>query len=62
VGIGGMAGSVGAILFQPFVGEVLDYFQQAGNKNIGYNLLFCHKRLRLPDCMVADALYYSSIQ
>jgi ACS family hexuronate transporter-like MFS transporter len=40
VGIGGMAGSVGAILFQPFVGEVLDYFQQAGNKNIGYNLLF----------------------
>lgn len=40
VGIGGMAGSVGGIIFQPLVGWILDYFTKAGNKNIGYNLIF----------------------
>jgi ACS family hexuronate transporter-like MFS transporter len=40
VGIGGMAGSAGAILFQPFVGWLLDYFDHLGNKTIGYNIIF----------------------
>ncbi|PWT97668.1 MAG: MFS transporter [Bacteroidetes bacterium] len=40
VGIGGMAGSIGGILFQPFVGWLLDYFDKQGNKLIGYNLIF----------------------
>ncbi|MDP4148604.1 MAG: MFS transporter [Bacteroidota bacterium] len=39
-GIGGMAGSVGGIIFQPLVGWILDYFQRAGNKGLGYNLIF----------------------
>jgi ACS family hexuronate transporter-like MFS transporter len=40
IGIGGMAGSVGGIIFQPLVGWILDYFQRAGNKALGYNLIF----------------------
>lgn len=40
VGIGGMAGSVGGIIFQPLVGWVLDYFVKAGNKALGYNIIF----------------------
>jgi ACS family hexuronate transporter-like MFS transporter len=40
VGIGGMAGSIGGILFQPLVGIILDYFQRLGNKTIGYNIIF----------------------
>lgn len=40
VGIGGMAGSIGGILFQPLVGWVLDYFQRSGNKTLGYNIIF----------------------
>ncbi len=40
IGIGGMAGSVGGIIFQPLVGSILDYFQRAGNKGLGYNLIF----------------------
>lgn len=40
VGIGGMAGSVGGILFPLFVGIVLDSAKAAGNINTGYNLLF----------------------
>jgi ACS family hexuronate transporter-like MFS transporter len=40
IGIGGMAGSVGGIIFQPLVGWILDYFQRAGNKGLGYNLIF----------------------
>jgi ACS family hexuronate transporter-like MFS transporter len=40
VGIGGMAGSVGGILFQPLVGIILDYFQRLGDKTIGYNIIF----------------------
>jgi ACS family hexuronate transporter-like MFS transporter len=40
VGIGGMAGSVGGILFPIFSGELLDHFQAAGNVTAGYTILF----------------------
>ncbi len=40
VGIGGMAGSVGGILFPLLVGFLLDHFKALGNINIGYNILF----------------------
>ncbi|MEO6915932.1 MAG: MFS transporter [Chitinophagaceae bacterium] len=40
VGIGGMAGSIGGILFQPLVGMILDYFHNQGNKALGYNIIF----------------------
>lgn len=40
VGIGGMAGSIGGILFQPLVGMILDYFDHLGNKTLGYNIIF----------------------
>ncbi len=40
VGIGGMAGSIGGILFQPFVGWLLDYFAHLGNRTMGYNIIF----------------------
>ncbi|HEY2730565.1 MAG TPA: MFS transporter [Polyangia bacterium] len=40
VGIGGMAGSVGGILFPIFSGELLDHFQAAGNITAGYTILF----------------------
>jgi ACS family hexuronate transporter-like MFS transporter len=39
-GIGGMAGSIGGIIFQPLVGWLLDYFTKLGNKTLGYNLIF----------------------
>ncbi|WP_299514511.1 MFS transporter [Mucilaginibacter sp.] len=41
VGIGGMAGSVGNILFPLLVGFVLDFYKNAGNITIGYNIIFC---------------------
>jgi ACS family hexuronate transporter-like MFS transporter len=40
VGIGGMAGSVGGMLFPLFVGNVLEYFKEAGNKAAGYHIIF----------------------
>jgi len=40
VGIGGMAGSIGGILFPLFVGHILDSAKAAGNINTGYNLIF----------------------
>jgi ACS family hexuronate transporter-like MFS transporter len=40
VGIGGMAGSIGGILFPILVGKLLDFYKNAGDINIGYNLLF----------------------
>ena len=40
VGIGGMAGAVGGILFPMFVGRLLDTYKAAGNIGAGYNLLF----------------------
>ena len=40
VGIGGMAGSIGGILFPLLVGRLLDFYKTAGNITAGYNLLF----------------------
>jgi MFS transporter, ACS family, hexuronate transporter len=40
IGIGGMAGSIGGILFPKLVGYVLDSAKAAGNINVGYNLVF----------------------
>jgi ACS family hexuronate transporter-like MFS transporter len=40
VGIAGMAGAVGGILFPILVGGLLDSFKAAGNLTGGYNLLF----------------------
>lgn len=40
VGIGGMAGSIGGVLFQPLVGMILDYFEKLGDKTVGYNIIF----------------------
>jgi len=40
VGIGGMAGSVGGILFPLFIGIVLDHFKAAGRLSTGYNIIF----------------------
>jgi len=40
VGIAGMAGAVGGILFPILVGSLLDRFKAAGNLTGGYNLLF----------------------
>jgi ACS family hexuronate transporter-like MFS transporter len=39
-GIGGMAGSVGGIIFQPMVGAILDYFTRKQNVTLGYNFIF----------------------
>ena len=40
IGIGGMAGSIGGILFQWLIGPLLDYYKEAGNLTLGYNVLF----------------------
>ena len=40
VGIGGMAGSFGGILFPLYSGKLLDRFQAAGNVTAGYAILF----------------------
>ena len=40
VGIGGMAGSVGGILFPFLIGIILDHFKLLGNINTGYNIIF----------------------
>ena len=40
VGIGGMAGAIGGILFPVLVGSLLDSYKAAGNITAGYNLLF----------------------
>jgi MFS transporter, ACS family, hexuronate transporter len=40
VGIAGMAGAVGGILFPMLVGYLLDFYKTAGNLTGGYNLLF----------------------
>jgi ACS family hexuronate transporter-like MFS transporter len=40
VGIGGMAGSVGGILFPMLVGYLLDTYKAAGNISAGYNIIF----------------------
>lgn len=40
IGLGGMAGCVGGLLFPLLTGHVLDRFAQAGNVNAGYAALF----------------------
>ena len=40
VGIGGMAGAVGGILFPILVGALLDKYKIIGNLEAGYNILF----------------------
>jgi MFS transporter, ACS family, hexuronate transporter len=40
IGIGGMAGSVGGIIFQPLVGSILDYFTRIKSATLGYNFIF----------------------
>lgn len=40
VGIGGMAGAVGGMLFPIVVGSLLDQYKAAGNLSGGYNILF----------------------
>lgn len=40
VGIGGLAGALGATLFPLLVGVVLDHFKALGHINAGYNILF----------------------
>lgn len=40
VGIGGMAGSVGGIIFPMLVGVILDKYKLLGNIGAGYNIIF----------------------
>ena len=40
IGIGGMAGSIGGIIFQPLVGGILDYFTRIKSATLGYNFIF----------------------
>jgi ACS family hexuronate transporter-like MFS transporter len=40
VGIGGMAGSVGGILFPLLVGNLLNHYKLLGDIEVGYNILF----------------------
>jgi ACS family hexuronate transporter-like MFS transporter len=40
IGIGGMAGATGGILFPLIVSNILQYFKDAGNKSAGYNIIF----------------------
>ena len=40
IGIGGMAGSAGGILFPALTGRMLDHFQRQGNVTTGYAILF----------------------
>ncbi len=40
VGIGGMAGSVGGILFPLVIGILLDHFKLLGSLSTGYNIIF----------------------
>jgi ACS family hexuronate transporter-like MFS transporter len=42
VGIGGMAGSIGGILFPIIAGKLLDSFQAQGNIAAGYSILFAY--------------------
>jgi len=40
VGLGGMAGAIGSMLFPLLIGYVLDYFKATGNIVAGYNIIF----------------------
>lgn len=40
VGLGGMAGAIGSVLFPMFIGWILDLYKNAGNIVAGYNIIF----------------------
>lgn len=40
IGIGGMAGALGGVLFPPFIGYILDFYKNSGNIVAGYNIIF----------------------
>lgn len=40
VGLGGMAGAIGSVLFPLFIGYILDFYKGAGNIVAGYNIIF----------------------
>ena len=40
IGIGGMAGAIGGVLFPLFIGFILDYYKGIGNLTAGYNIIF----------------------
>jgi ACS family hexuronate transporter-like MFS transporter len=40
IGIGGMAGSAGGILFPFLIGIILDHFKLLGQLGTGYNIIF----------------------
>jgi MFS transporter, ACS family, hexuronate transporter len=40
VGLGGMAGAIGSVLFPLFIGFILDFYKAAGNIVAGYNIIF----------------------
>lgn len=40
IGIGGMAGAIGGVLFPLGVGAILDYYKSINNMTAGYNILF----------------------
>jgi ACS family hexuronate transporter-like MFS transporter len=40
VGMGGMAGALGGILFPVFVGNILESYKEAGHITAGYNIIF----------------------
>jgi ACS family hexuronate transporter-like MFS transporter len=40
IGLGGMAGSVGGVLFPMFAGKILDKYKAEGNTTAGYAILF----------------------
>lgn len=40
VGLGGMAGAIGSVLFPLFIGFILDYYKNLGNIESGYNIIF----------------------
>jgi ACS family hexuronate transporter-like MFS transporter len=40
IGIGGMAGAIGGVLFPLAIGAVLEFYKAAGNITAGYNVIF----------------------
>ncbi|MFT3705190.1 MAG: hypothetical protein QM802_22680 [Agriterribacter sp.] len=40
VGLGGMTGAIGSVLFPMFIGFILDAYKNAGNIVAGYNIIF----------------------
>jgi ACS family hexuronate transporter-like MFS transporter len=40
VGLGGMAGAIGSVVFPLFIGSILDFYKQAGHIGLGYNIIF----------------------